>query len=80
MYTPAIVFLMMANTIATSGAILVAWQISHLELGREQQPTQAKISDDTDGETGRVEGTALAKAARQSRAAQSSDSTYPRWG
>jgi len=61
MYTPAIVLLMMANTIAASGAILVAWQISHLERGREQQPTPS--SDDAAGGLGRVAGTTLAKAA-----------------
>ena len=63
MFTPAIVFLMIANTMAASGAIFAAWQISSLELGRKQQPTEAKRSDDAAGEAIRIEDRALAKAA-----------------
>jgi hypothetical protein len=63
MLTPAIVFLMITNSLTASGAIFTAWQISCLSLGRKQQPTNAKRSDDTARGTGDVEDRALEKAA-----------------
>jgi hypothetical protein len=55
MFTPAVIFLTMANTFAASGAIFAAWQISSFGLGRKQQLTEATRSERAAEETGAVE-------------------------
>jgi hypothetical protein len=60
MFTLAIGLLMIANTLAASGAIFAARQISFLEPAGSDQ---AKRSDDAAREASRVEDRALAKAA-----------------
>jgi hypothetical protein len=63
MFTPAVIFLTIANTLAASGAIFAAWQISFFELGRKQQPTEATASGNAAEQTGPVEDRELRHAA-----------------
>lgn len=63
MFTPAVIFLMIANTLAASGAIFAAWQISSLEVGRKRQLTDVKSLGNNAREAVLVEDRALRKAA-----------------
>jgi hypothetical protein len=63
MFTPAIIFLTIANAMAASGAIFAAWQISSFELGQTQQPSEAMASENAAEETGPVEDRELRHAA-----------------
>lgn len=63
MFTSAVIFLMLANTMAASGTVIAAWQISSFEVGRKQQLTDAKRSEDAAGEAGLAKDRALRKAA-----------------
>ena len=48
MFTPLILSLMVANNIAASAAIFVAWQISTLQAPPRRQATSAAPKDDGD--------------------------------
>jgi hypothetical protein len=63
MFTPAVIFLTIANAMAASGAIFAAWQISFFESGPKQQPTEATRSESAAEETGPVEDRGLRHAA-----------------
>jgi len=62
MFTPGVIFLMMANGIAAAGAILAARQISIFDVSRKQL-TEAKRSEDAAGEAGLVEDRGFRNAA-----------------
>jgi hypothetical protein len=63
MFTPTVIFLTIANTMAASGAIFAAWQISSLGLHRKQQPTEATRPESAAEESGPVEDGRLRQAA-----------------
>ena len=63
MFTPAVIFLMIANTMAASGAIFAAWQIASLEGGRKQQTNEFNRLANNTGEAVLDEDRALLKAA-----------------
>jgi hypothetical protein len=61
-FTPAVIFLMIANTIAASAALFATWQISSFEVGRNQQ-LEDNRSEDAAAQAGRVQDRAFVKAA-----------------
>lgn len=63
MFTSTMVFLMIANTMTAAGAFLAASQLSLLELGRKEQPSEVKRPGDAASERSLVDDRALAKAA-----------------
>jgi hypothetical protein len=62
-FTPAVIFLMIANTIAASAALFATWQISSFEVGRNQQLEDNRSEEDAAAQAGRVQDRAFGKAA-----------------
>ena len=63
MVTPAVIFLMIANVMAASGAIFAASQISSFSDSRKPMPAEANGSKDGAGEADLTEDHELRKAA-----------------
>jgi hypothetical protein len=52
MFTPAVISLMIANSMAAAGAIFAAWQISAFETARRRQSTAAETPEDAKAHVG----------------------------
>jgi len=52
MFTPALISLMIANSMAAAGAIFAAWQISAFEITRRRHSMAGETPEDADAHAG----------------------------
>lgn len=50
MFTPSVISLMIANSMAAAGAIFAAWRISAFETARWRHSTAGKTPEDADAD------------------------------